>query len=120
MTRKKQSLTDESIVEENEQKTSLNSSRRSSILTSRSPSKEKKSPNSVRKSSTEGNELTDTSSPGSSASALARKSRLRRSPTMKSNKGKEIRLSRIESDIDIRLSFEASSLVFFLFPYLTF
>ena len=120
MTRKKQSLTDESIVEENEQKTSLNSSRRSSMLTSRSPSKEKKSPNSVRKSSTEGNELTDTSSPGSSASALARKSRLRRSPTMKSNKGKEIRLPQIKNDINIRLSSEASSLIFFLFPYLTF
>ena len=73
-------------MEEHGEKSSANSSRRNSTQIS-TPSKTKKSPNTIGKSSTEAIESSNTSSPASSASALMRKSRLRRSPTMKPNKG---------------------------------
>ena len=73
-------------MEEHGQKSSANSSRRNSAQIS-TPSKTKKTSNTMGKSSSDAIESSNTSTPASSASALMRKSRLRRSPTMKPNKG---------------------------------
>ena len=85
--KKKLSITDESGVEDNRQKSSTDSSRRNSTLPNTS-SKQTKPPNTSGQSSTEAIENSETSSPGSSASALMRKSRMKRSSTIRTNKGK--------------------------------
>ena len=79
------SITDDSGGEDSKPKVADTSSRRNSPLTSTTPSQENNY--STRQSSTDAKDISDTTSPGSSASSM-RKSRLKRSPTMQSNKGR--------------------------------
>ena len=81
------SITDDSGGEDNKPKVADTSSRRNSPLTSTTPSQENNYSKSTRQSSTDAKDISDTTSPGSSASSM-RKSRLKRSPTMQSNKGR--------------------------------
>ena len=83
----KMSITDDSGGEDNKTKVADTSSRRNSPLTSTTPSQENNYSKSTRQSSTDAKDISDTASPGSSASSMTRKSRLKRSPTMQSNKG---------------------------------
>ena len=80
------SITDDSGGEDSKPKVADTSSRRNSPLTSTTPSQENNY--STRQSSTDAKDISDTTSPGSSASSMTRKSRLKRSPTMQSNKGR--------------------------------
>ena len=85
----KMSITDDSGGEDNKTKVAdTTSSRRNSPLTSTTPSQENNYSKSTRQSSLDAKDISDTTSPGSSASSMIRKSRLKRSPTMQSNKGR--------------------------------
>ena len=80
------SITDDSGGEDSKPKVADTSSRRNSPLTSTTPSQENNY--STRQSSTDAKDISDATSPGSTASSMTRKSRLKRSPTMQSNKGR--------------------------------
>ena len=82
------SITEDSGGEDIKTKVADTSSRRNSQMTSTTPSQEHNYSKSTRQSSTDAKDISDTTSPGSSASSMIRKSRLKRSPTMQSTKGR--------------------------------
>ena len=82
------SMTDDSGGQDMKTKVADTSSRRNSPLTSTTPSQENNYSKSTRQSSPDAKDISDTTSPGSSASSMIRKSRLKRSPTMQSTKGR--------------------------------
>ena len=84
--KKKSSIGDENGMEDYTRKESINSSRQSSMLVSTS-SKDHEFQNATKQPSVEAMNNSEASSPVSSASALMRKSRLKRGPTLHHNQG---------------------------------